>query len=424
MTTTLDVAIVGAGPYGLSLGAHLQASSLSVQVFGSPFQTWRTTMPKGMLLKSDGFASNLSDPRSELTLERFCRDHGLPYDATRLPVPLETFVNYGAEFQRRFVPKLDPRQVVDIAFDRHGFRLKLEDGYRITARKVVLAVGITHFAYTPPEFENLSADLVSHSSAHRDLASLRGKSVFVVGGGSSAIDTAALLHEAGCNVSVVARRSAIAFNQGPGSAQRTLWERLRRPSSGLGSSWSSWFFCNAPGVFRLLPARTRLDIVKKYLRPAPGWPMRERVVGKIPMFLGCRDLQIKVDAGKARLTFKDAQDKTLEGSADHVILATGYKADVRRLRFLGEEVRSRLETLENTPVLSGNFESSVPGLYFVGLAAANSFGPMLRFAFGADYTARHLTLHLVHGAAYARQEQAMETPRQREPQFETSKTAG
>jgi hypothetical protein len=41
-----------------------------------------------------------------------------------------------------------------------------------------------------------------------------------------------------------------------------------------------------------------------------------------------------------------------------------------------------------------NFESTAPGVYFTGLSAANSFGPMMRFAYGADFTARRIARHL------------------------------
>jgi hypothetical protein len=81
--------------------------------------------------------------------------------------------------------------------------------------------------------------------------------------------------------------------------------------------------------------------------------------------------------------------------ADHVIAATGYKVDLERLTFLSSEIRSQLKSVANTPVLSSNYESSLPGLYFVGVAAANSFGPVMRFAFGADFAARTVTRALL-----------------------------
>lgn len=398
MNTTVDVAIVGAGPYGLSLGAYLKAANVSFRVFGVPMDTWRRHMPAGMLLKSDGFASNLADPGGQLTLEKFSSDRELPYHHTRIPVPLDTFIAYGLEFQKRFLPELDQRQVTGVRREGEGFRLELEDGAGVGARRVVLAVGITHFAYTPPEFEGLPAEFVSHSSCHRDMERFRGKRVVVVGAGASAVDLSALLHEAGALVTLVARRSAIAFNEGPGNKERTLWDRMRNPASGLGSSWSSWFFCNAPDLFRALPQQTRVNIVRKYLGPAPGWPMRERVLGKFPMHLGSKDIQASVLGKGLSVRFKDPDGKAVESVADHLILATGYRVDVRKLRFLDEGLRSSLRTVESSPALSRNFESSVSGLYFVGLAAANTFGPVLRFAFGADFTAKRLAAHLASSA--------------------------
>ena len=111
MSTTTDVAIIGAGPYGLSLAAHLAAANVSVRVFGQPMQFWRTNMPEGMVLKSEGFASNLWHPDGALTLRDFCADRGLPYKDSGLPIPVETFCAYGEAFQKRFVPMLDERPV-------------------------------------------------------------------------------------------------------------------------------------------------------------------------------------------------------------------------------------------------------------------------------------------------------------------------
>ena len=153
MTAGCDVAIVGAGPYGLSIAAHLLASGVSFRIFGQPMETWREHMPAGMLLKSDGFASSLSEPASLFTLKHFCQLHGIAYDDTRVPVALQTFVDYGLAFQRRFVSQLDSRSVTSIEPGPEGFLVTLEDDEALTANRVVLAVGISHFAYVP---ENLA----------------------------------------------------------------------------------------------------------------------------------------------------------------------------------------------------------------------------------------------------------------------------
>src|SRR5690348_13176759 len=91
----VDVAIIGAGPYGLSLAAHFRELGLDYRIFGKPMQSWRENMPADMLLKSEGFASNLDDPSGQATLERFCAEGNLPYADVGLPVPLSTLVSYG-----------------------------------------------------------------------------------------------------------------------------------------------------------------------------------------------------------------------------------------------------------------------------------------------------------------------------------------
>ncbi len=163
VSTSFDVAIVGAGPYGLSLAAHLQAAGVSFRIFGPPMETWREHMPAGMLLKSDGFASSLSDPKSQFTLRHFCESNGTAYDDTRVPVALKTFIDYGLEFQQRFVANLDPRRVARIDRQTDGFVMKLTDGQEMTAQRVVLAVGISHFAYIPPSLAAFPTGFISNS---------------------------------------------------------------------------------------------------------------------------------------------------------------------------------------------------------------------------------------------------------------------
>jgi thioredoxin reductase len=357
-------------------------------------EVWREHMPKGMLLKSDGFASNLSDPASSFTLKHFCAERGIPYDDTRLPVAIETFVDYAQTFQQKLVPQLDTRQVTRIDRTAGHYTIQLADGETVTARRVVLAVGISHFAYIPPCFDGLPAELLSHSSNHNDSSIFRGKKVTVIGGGASAIDLAALMHENGADVSIVARSAAIRFHNMPGPGQRTLWQRMRNPSSGLGPGWKSRFYTDAPGLFRYFPENLRLSIVRKHLGPAPGWPMKKRVLGKVPMLLGRDIAQAQASNGGVRLTLTSKDGRMEEHETGHVVAATGYRPDIRRLHFLEKTLQDQVSIVANAPVLSSDFQSSAPGLYFVGIAAANNFGPMMRFAYGSDYTARRLAKHL------------------------------
>ena len=394
MSAAFDVIVIGAGPYGLSIAAHLQSHGISTGIFGPPMEVWREHMPKGMLLKSDGFASNLSDPASSFTLKHFCQTRGIPYDDTRLPVAVETFIEYALAFQKNLVPQLDTRTVVRVDRGANQFIVELEDGETVTAPRVVLAVGISHFAYVPPCLAGLPPELLTHSSAHNDCSIFPGRRVTVIGGGASAIDLAALMHEAGADVSIVARAPEIEFHDMPGPGARTLWQRVRHPSSGLGPGWKSRFYTEAPWMFRYFPERHRLRIVRQHLGPAPGWPMKQRVQGKVPMLLGRNIVSARAANGRVRLSLSSKDGQTKEHEAEHVIAATGYRPDIRRLSFLGKTIQSNVHTVANAPVLSPDFQSSLPGLYFVGIAAANTFGPMMRFAYGSDYTARRLTRHL------------------------------
>lgn len=382
--------VIGAGPYGLSVAAHLCAQQVRFRIFGTPMGTWRTAMPAGMLLKSDGFASNLSDPAGAFTLERYCRERGIEYDHRRIPVGIETFAGYGMEFQRRLVPMLEERQVVELDAEDGGYRLKLDNGETVRAQAVIAAVGITHFAWMPPVLAALPPERVAHAASIREPGALRGRKVTVVGGGASAIDLSALLHEGGAEVTLVARRESLVFHQPPG-AERSWWDRVRWPQTGLGPGWKSKFCTDAPLLFHRLPEKLRLKVVERHLGPSAGWPMRERVLGRVPLLLGQTIETAEAEDGGVRLGLAARDGSRTEHRTEMVIPATGYRVDLRRLPFLAEGLREKIEEVEQTPIVDTGFESSAPGLYFTGLAAANSLGPMLRFAYGSDFAARRVT---------------------------------
>ena len=388
------VVIVGAGPYGLSVAAHLRAAGVNSQIFGKPMFTWREQMPKGMMLKSDGFASDLSTPESVFTLRHYCAEQGIEYDDTRVPVKIGTFISYGMAFQKRMVPELDTRLVTHLEEAECGFKLELEDGETVYASHVVLAVGISHFAYIPPVFRGLGTELVTHSSQHSDPELLRGRRVAVIGAGASALDLAGLLKDGGADVSVMARRGAVRFHDKPSPKLPSLWKRVRTPRTGIGPGWKSRFFTDFPALFHKLPEETRLRIVKRYLGPSAGWTVKEKIVGRVPVHTGLTPVSATGRHGGVELIFRDQSGKKVEHTADHAITATGYRVDVHRLEFLDTALLEKLKTVENAPVLSDKFESSVPGLYFVGVSSAFSFGPVMRFAFGARYTALRITRRL------------------------------
>jgi hypothetical protein len=193
-------------------------------------------------------------------------------------------------------------------------------------------------------------------------------------------------------VRLVARDNTLKFHEKmPIDKPRSLWQQLRSPLSGLGPGLSSRFFANFPNLFHHLPESYRLETVRTFLGPAGGWFAKDKVLGKVPLVLGCSVANAEISDHRVslRLTAKDGSERTM--NVEHVVAATGYKVNLNRLAFLSAALRAKIQTVNGSPVLSSAFESSVPGLYFTGLAAANSFGPVMRFAFGAGYTSRHLT---------------------------------
>jgi thioredoxin reductase len=388
----VNTVIIGAGPYGLSIAAHFRSRGIPFKIFGRPMDSWSSHMPKGMALKSDGFSCNLYDPEGDFTLKHFCAERGIEYSDAGVPVLLETFTAYGRAFQERMVPDLDERIIGSLDRTSSGFVITLEDGEIVTAQRVVLAIGITHFEYVPETLTHLPAELLSHSFRHHDLERFRGRKVVVIGGGASAIDLAGLLCDVDADVQLIARKPSLQFHdRAPANGTKSLWQRIRHPQSGLGTGFQLRFFADAPMCFHYLPERLRLDTVRTSLGPSGGWFAKEKLVGRVPLLLGCTTQRAEVENGQVRLHLRCLDGSERDVLTDHVIAATGYRVKLERLGFLSPGIHSELKTVDDTPILSPTFESSVPGLYFVGVAAANSFGPVLRFAYGAQFAARSLT---------------------------------
>jgi thioredoxin reductase len=394
-----DVVIIGAGPYGLSVAAYLRAANVDFRIFGSPMLTWSRHMPQGMRLKSEGFASSLYEPNAQFTLEAYCKENRLPYEDVGLPVTLETFVAYGLEFQKRFVPQLEQKSVVSLKPSKDGYQLRLDDGEIVTTRRVVIAVGLSYYDYLPPIFSGLPETHVTHSSKHNTLDHFKNREVIVVGAGASALDTAALLHQAGATVRVVARAQTIRFQEPPLGHAPSLSERLQNPRSPIGNGWKPFLCASLPLIFHLMSEQFRLDKVRRVLGPAPGWFIKQDVVQKATLSTGFSIKEARVQNGRIKLDVTDKGGAGQTFEADHVIAATGYRVDLRRLPFVDSDFLTQIRSVENTPILSSNFESSMKGLYFVGTSAANAFGPLLRFAVGAKFTARRLSKHLTRSAA-------------------------
>jgi thioredoxin reductase len=394
--SAIDTAIIGAGPYGLAVAAHLSALKVPHRIFGKPMALWLDNMPRGMLLKSEPFATNLFHPDGRFTLSDYCREMAEPYSETRA-VSLDTFCRYGLAFQQRFVPYLETTLVKWVSKDPVGYRLSLQNGESVVARRVVVAVGVEPFAHVPPVLAGLPPQYLSHSREIADVTAFKGRDLVVVGSGASAIDIAALAHEAGVSTTLASRRSNLEMlaSHEDKPARRSLRSRVPRPRTGLGPSWKSWFFIEFATLFHYLPLATRHRWVLRHLGPAGGPFMRDRIA-PVPQYRGYAPVDAQTVGSRVRLTLKPtAGGETRVVEADHVVAGTGFVPSIKRLTFLDPALCSVLKTEHETPVLTYHFESSAPGLYFIGPIAANSFGPLMRFTFGANYAAKRVTRHLV-----------------------------
>ena len=286
-------------------------------------------MPGGMLLRSEAMASNLSDPDAALTLERYCGEHGVDYAPWGPPVPINIFRAYAEWFTRELSLPVEDEQVCELERSRDGYVLSLVSGEKVAARRVVLAVGTTYFPRVPSELTRLPNDLCTHSSEHTDLSQWADRRVVVIGAGQSALETAALLSEAGASVRLVARRPSLTWNMNPPPLDRSLRERAREPIAGLGSGWRAWAYSNAPAAIRRLSLETRLRLARETFGPAGAWWLRDRVEGQLPLLLGrtITGVDTRDDELRLHVAQHDGGRETL--AANHVIAATGYRG--RRL---------------------------------------------------------------------------------------------
>ncbi|MFJ1804829.1 MULTISPECIES: NAD(P)-binding domain-containing protein [unclassified Streptomyces] len=381
-----DLLVVGAGPYGLSIAAHAAAAGLELRVFGRPMASWRDNMPGGMFLKSEPWASNLSDPTARWRLDTYCATRGVTARHGE-PIPVAMFAEYGLWFARNAVPAVDERTVTRIVPRPGGFEAVTADGETVRARTVALAVGVMPFVEIPAPLRGLSPALVSHSSHHGDLDRFRDRDVTVIGGGQAALETAALLAEQGSRVRVLARAERLRWNDVPPVWERPWWQSARSPQSGLGRGWRNWFYAERPGLYRRLPEPTRARIAATALGPAGAWWVRDRVEGSVEVRLDHEVTAARAVPGGVRLDMTGAESFETE----HVIAATGFKATRDRLALLSGELRGALATVpDGSAAVGRDFESSHPGLFLAGLVTAAGFGPAMRFVYGASFTAQTL----------------------------------
>jgi thioredoxin reductase len=394
--TGCDIAIIGAGPYGIAASAHLRTiKGLDVHTFGDPMVFWQRNMPKGMLLRSGWEASHIADPNQSLTLDIFRKESRNHFSS---PVPLDRFVNYGLWHQQHSVPDLDRRKIVRVEPSARGFRLILDDGESVLATRVVIAAGISSFTWRPPEFDNLPTVLATHTSEHVNFERFRGKEVLVIGGGQSALESAALLHETGTNVEIVARARQIRWLGG--IVSRTIHR-------GFGPTISKLLYAptdvGPAGISQIV---ARPDLVRRFSRPIQDW-LRKRSIRpagarwlverlkEVPMHLGRKVVSATSTGDRVKIRLDDGSERDF----DHVFLGTGYRVDVSKYDFLDRKLAGSISRHQGYPKLTDGFETSVPGLHILGAPAVWSFGPLMQFVVGTHYSSRALMQFVARKAA-------------------------
>lgn len=384
-----DVIVLGAGPYGLSVSAHLLGHGLKVGTFGKTNYFWKNHMPDGMLLRSYWWATSLSDPQGNYSMARYFEEKGItPTD----PLPRETFLDYVAWFQQHAVPNVDETYIHHIERTNGQFQVTLEDGRVLMSRAVVLAPGLHYYLYSPAEYAHMPGELVSHSADHASFTQFKQKNVAVIGAGQGALESAALLNEQGAQVEVLCRRS---LRWVPiGNPKVPAWIRaIRAPQAGMGSGWKNLLQEKYPYVLQRVQRARRDHLLDTTHGPAGSDWLKLRLMGKVTIREQAVVTKIEAVDGKAQITLSTGEKQVY----DHVILGTGYRPDVKELPMLDQHLKDSLQTHRGSPVLNNWFETSVPGLYFVGFSSARSFGPFFRFVVGAQAAARRAS------AAIARQ---------------------
>ncbi len=389
-----DVVVIGAGPYGLSAGVHLKSKGIAVRVFGEPMGFWAKNMPEGMLLRSPRAASNISDAKDAFTLDAYERASSKLPSA---PVPLDTFVDYGRWFRRQLGTDLDTRTVARVDDEPNGFLLTLDDGDQVRCQRVVVATGIGPFKKVPPVFAGFSPQQVSHCYDGRDVRKFSGKKVAVIGAGQSALECAALLHEAGADVEVIVREAELRWiGQHPwlhrlGPISKALYSRYDVGPVGISR------LVAYPKLMTLVPLGLRDKIRKRAVRSAGSQWLVNRLA-KVKISLGRLVSKAKDEGGKLILTLDDSTELRV----DHVLLGTGYDVNIAKYKFLPPELVQRVAQFDGYPKLKSGFQSSVPGLHFIGATAARSFGPLLYFVAGTEFASPELSSYILRNTRVSR----------------------
>ena len=369
-----EIAVIGAGPHGLGATAHLRNAGHEVCVIGEPMAFWNT-MPQGLWMRSRRNGSSIGDVTGPLSMEGYTVS---TQAVVERHLSLETFIDYGQWYQRQVAPDVIRRHVVGLERHGRGFLLSFDDGTHLRASRALVATGIAEFTRRPAMLRELPNELASHVADHGDYEQFRGKRVTIIGAGQSALESAALLHEGGADVEVLARQRQVFWLHGDG-----LIDGLGRfapvfyAPTDVGPIGISRLVAT-PEVFRRFP-RPFFDVIAaRAIRPAGASWLKPRMT-EVPITAGVVVEKVVPSHDMLDLTLSDGSTRRI----DHLLFATGYDVDIHRYPFLDNNLAGQVRCVDGYPVLKRGMESSVPRLHFLGAPAARSFGPVMRFVAGS-----------------------------------------
>jgi thioredoxin reductase len=369
----VNLLIVGAGPFGLSMAAYAKYNNLDHLVIGKPLSFWKENMPKGMFLRS-GRDWHLC-PQGIYTIDKYLETKELkPEDVE--PLSLDFYLSYTEWFQEQIKVQIQESLAQRLDHLNNQFVATLDDGQTITASNALLAIGFRYFKNVPTELaEIIPPKRFSHTCDFVNFDSLMGKRCLIIGGRQSAYEWAALINETGAAMIHISHRHEIPqFTQSD-------WAWVS-PMMGTMTENPDWF--------RNLPKQKRKEIEQRFwaegrLKLEPWlWPRIDKENIKIwpsSRVVACKELptgelEVKLDVGE-RLT------------VDHIILATGYKVNMENVPFLAAgNTLSKLKIQEGSPVLDENFQSNIPGLFITSMAATKDFGNFFAFTVSAVASAK------------------------------------
>ncbi|WP_027091833.1 NAD(P)-binding domain-containing protein [Cohnella thermotolerans] len=372
----VDLVIIGAGPYGISLAAHAKSAGLSYVLLGQPMHFWKNQMPQTMFIRTNPRYISLSDREDRWTIDRFSDETGTPLDS---PFPRPAFVDYAFWFARHAGVEFTPELAVRVDRTPEAFTVVTETGRRWTAARVIVATGLQHFSYVPDELRALPPSLLTHTFGQTDFERFRNKKVAVIGSGQSAWEAAALLHMAGSDAEILFRREAVQF-------------------AGEDNTATGLRLIESAEQFYRLPLEQKQERWNTPRRGSVALFLKPYVEGKVKTTGGVEIVRAETwGDGQARLTLTGGETRIV----DHVVSATGYRIKLDLLPFLPpallEAVEREPEPYHGFPLLSEQFESSVPGLYFTGPLASHTHGSAFGFVAGIRQACRSIIPHIEQG---------------------------